>query len=469
MEVTRKENTERLFENWSPYLKKVQEKKKNFNEVAAFNLAMVLENTRNTFSHGGGGNGLLNETTQVGDVTQNRQFYFDVIASTFPNMVSQQFVSVQPMSQNIGTISYLEYTYGSNKGTIERGEIMQSALSGHRIGTGATNYTGEIIDAEALNAPGAAGVKTGALSYLPVRPGSVIFSVDGVRLKDDGNGNIVNANSSGTPLTGSSNTINYATGAYSINLAASTTEDLFATYEYNNQWSPAQVPEMNIHIANRSITARSRKLKAVYSMDAQFDFNTQFGLDMDEVLLRAASAEILHELDTMIFNDLLVGASGVSEWYSVPSSGVSNQDHKQSFVDELIRASNSIFIATQRYGGNFIVAGVAACSVLESIGAPRFLSAGSTENGPHIAGTLDGKWKVVKNPFYDPDAYLVGYKGESPVDAGYVWAPYRPLYATQLIQTADFTTQRGFASMNGKAMVNPGAYVRGTIIHTVAP
>jgi len=466
MENARRDNTERLFETWTPYLSKVMEHRPNLSELAAYNLAQVLENTRSLFS--GANRGRVNETTQVGDVNQDRHFYYDVIASVFPNMVAQQFVSVQPMTSRIGVISFLDYSYGSNKGSINRGEIMQNPRTGHRIGTGATNYTGEIIDNEEVGNTGGTAY-TGSLSYLPVRPGSVIFTIGAIRLIDNGSGVLVNGNSTGTPLTSAAATVSYDNGQFALTLSASATDNVYVTYEYNNEHSPSQVPEMNIHIDNRSITARSRKLKALYALDGAYDVQTQFGLDMDELILKAASSEIMYELDSEIFNDLLLGASGTSTWYSKPPQAVSMLDHKTTFVDELISASNSIYSATQRYGGNFVVAGVGACSVLESLGAPRFVSTGVTGNGPHICGVLDGKWQIIKNPYYNIDTYLVGYKGESPIDAGYVWAPYRPLFSTQLIQTADFTAQRGFSSMNGKAMINPGAYVRGTIIHTQAP
>lgn len=103
-------------------------------------------------------------------------------------------------------------------------------------------------------------------------------------------------------------------------------------------------------------------------------------------------------------------------------------------------------------------------NVLESIGAPRFVAAGgSSPTGPHFAGTLDGRWRVYKNPYYGANEYLVGYKGDLFLDAGYVYAPYLPVFSTQLIMDETFLGRRGFATSNAKKMLNPNIYVKGSI------
>ena len=80
--------------------------------------------------------------------------------------------------------------------------------------------------------------------------------------------------------------------------------------------------------------------------------------------------------------------------------------------------------------------------------------------GPHLIGVLDDKYKVYKNPYYPDDAMLVGAKGEMFIEAGYIYAPYLPLFASQLLVDADFKAQRGFCTLYAKKAVNRWMYHR---------
>ena len=120
--------------------------------------------------------------------------------------------------------------------------------------------------------------------------------------------------------------------------------------------------------------------------------------------------------------------------------------------------------ATKRVSGNWIVVGKMGGDILEFIGAPRFVHSGNRSAvGPHFAGTLDGKWKVFVNPFLGEKEFLIGYKGDTLVDAGMVYAPYLPFFATETVMMDDFVGRRGFASSYGKKMVNSNLYVKGQI------
>ena len=84
--------------------------------------------------------------------------------------------------------------------------------------------------------------------------------------------------------------------------------------------------------------------------------------------------------------------------------------------------------------------------------------------GPHFVGTLGGQIKVYVNPNYDPDEFVLGYKGPNMLDAGYVYCPYMPVMTTDMITLADdFASRQGFATMYGKKAINPRLYVKGRI------
>ncbi len=88
-----------------------------------------------------------------------------------------------------------------------------------------------------------------------------------------------------------------------------------------------------------------------------------------------------------------------------------------------------------------------------------------TAVGPHFIGTLGGTLKVYVNPNYDADTFVLGYKGNTLMDAGYVYAPYMPVLTTGMITLADdFAAREGWATMYGKKAINPRLYVKGRIV-----
>lgn len=127
------------------------------------------------------------------------------------------------------------------------------------------------------------------LAWKPVFPGTVTLQLNGKSLKDDGAGNI-------TGDTVTSGTINYSTGAISVTFgSAPSADDAFASYTYNNEYAPAEVPEMNITLESINVTAVSRKLKALWSFDAAFELQKEYGSDMNALLAAQAAAEIAHK------------------------------------------------------------------------------------------------------------------------------------------------------------------------------
>ena len=143
---------------------------------------------------------------------------------------------------------------------------------------------------------------------------------------------------------------------------------------------------------------------------------------------------------------------------------ITQRDHYLTFLDELVSAGNQMFQDTRRVQPNWLVVGKWGADILDCIGAPRFVGNGPTNAiGPHFAGMLDGRIRVYKNPYFAQNQYLLGYKGNSLVDAGFVYAPYLPIYSTQLLMMEDFVGRRGFATSYGKRMLNNKVYIKGVI------
>lgn len=391
----------------------------------------------------------LNESTQTSDVSYFKKYAINLLSAAVPNLIASDIVSVQPLSSRVGEVRHLKISYGSNKGGIKKGDQMFGVFE---AGNGSTNYSADLIEDEVLT-----GVDTVAtLSWGPVIPGSVKLSGASKTYTD--------AKKDGKIYEGDSavGTIDYNSGKVTFNSSLSSAE-LTATYEYDNLTSPVQAPEVNLSIHSLPMIAKSRKLKALYSLDSAFDLQSEFGMQMNNELVAYTASEIKHEIDQEIMNDLLRVATAKSTTFNAtPESGISLRDHNEGFYNTVIEGSNNIFQATRLATASFIVAGVGACNIIESL--PRFKPSGiSNPVGPHLAGWLSDK-PVYKNPFYPSDNYVLGYRGQGLFDAGYIYAPYMPIMSTQLIMDANFQGQKGFATSYAKKTVNSDMYSKGSIV-----
>ena len=96
----------------------------------------------------------------------------------------------------------------------------------------------------------------------------------------------------------------------------------------------------------------------------------------------------------------------------------------------------------------------------------KFKAAASLNTaGPHIMGTLNGRFLIVKNPYYPADKFTIVYRGDVTLDTGFVYAPYMPIMATQFLMGSDFFGHQGYATSYGKKLVAPEFFCNGLITH----
>lgn len=415
--------------------------------------AILLENTREYIER-------MDETTRVVNMGNFVDYGFDVITAVIPNLIAQEIVSVQPLNAKHGAIFYLNYLYGSNKGQIKAGDVYNSPFEGVK---GNFNYTGELVDGESIGIGD--GTRTNfstTLAYTPVRPGTIAVTAGGVTGLDNGQGTI-----SGTGISG---TIDYATGAINVTFTAAPAADVVVStaYNYDMDLSEVGVPQVDLDLKSISIEAFPRKIRARWLLDAAFELQKTKGIDAESELVVALSSEIKHEIDGELLNEIykLAGLTGFTWDAKNPGGGLNYDDWKRTFIDVITEMSNNIFKSTKRVGANFIVAGVNVCSIIESMPTSLFQPAPLSQgqiNGPHFIGTLQNKYRVYKNPFFGDNNFLLGYKGNSYLDAGYVYAPYLPLYATPTTVLDDFVFRKGLATSYGKLMLNNKLYAKGSV------
>lgn len=356
-------------------------------------------------------------------------------------------------------VFYLDYTYGGGGtgtpgGGVAKG-ILTPGTAAFDARTGPFNteyYSSDIIPQETLAIDGSNNVAHTA-AYLPVRPGTVsvaltVAGLDAQSFVDDGNGTLIRTG--GTGGTISAATINYTTGAIAINYAEAITVGT-VTYRYDSEAND-NVPQLDLQLTSSPIMATERKLRARWSLEAAQNLNALHGLDAEAELVGVMAEVIKFELDREIINDLFNFASaGNTQWDKTTPPNVSYVEHKLTLVDAFIANSNQIFSGTRRGQANWIVSGVSVCDVIESL--PTFsANAGALQTQANTGvieiGTLNNRWTIFKDPFFPATKWVMGFKGNSFLDTGYVYAPYIPIYTTPTIVLDDFLGRKGIAEQH---------------------
>jgi hypothetical protein len=435
---------------------------KGLDGSVAESTALVLENTAQFMAN-------MDETVRAVNVGNFDRFAFPLIRATYPQLAAHELVSVQPMDGPVGLIFYYDLVYGSNKGAIQRGQPVFSSLTGH---PGDDSYSSqEIRDENVGTGTGAVANYTPTLSWTPVLPGTVELS-DGTQVViDDGSGNLIgNVNPAGN------NTINYGTGVvdvtFAVNVAAGTA--VSADYEYDNE-ANSQVPEIDFQITHSPVAAKVNKLRTRYSLEAAQNLRSLHGLSAEAELVVALAQELRFEIDRTIIRELdgFAQATAVT-WPLTPPAGISFTEHKLSFVDAMIQASNNVFELTRRGQPNWMVCGLRVANVVESLPGFKASPQLAVQNGVIYAGDLNGRWRVYKDPYNidgttDQRNFLVGWKGPTFMDAGFVYSPYIPFYTTPNVVLDDFISRKGMATSWGRKKINGRFYCSCSVTGTFAP
>lgn len=447
---------------WKDYTVAIREgyKEKNKTSIPDNIIATTATLLENTYQYAA----RMDETTRAVNLGTFIDYGFDVISATVPNLIAHDIVSVQPMNAKHGAIFYLRYLFGNNKGTIAAGTDMNNPFTG--VNGDSFNFSNDVIDGETVGTGnGSTTTFSVSLGYTPVRPGSVAVTAGSVVGMDDGAGNITGAGVSGT--------VNYDAGTVSVTFDVAPAADIavVANYRYNMDLTTVGFSQVDLDLASVSLEAFPRKLRARWLLDAGFELQKMKGIDAESELVTAMSNEIKFEIDGELLKELYAKAAWTGFTWDCknPSTSLSYQEYKRTIIDLFTEMSNQIFTGTKRVGANFIVAGVNVCNIIETLEEFKADNLGTKQiNGPHKIGVLSGKWTVYKNPFYNANNFVLGYKGSSWLDAGFVYAPYMPLYATPTQVLDDFIFRKGLATSYGQIMLNNKLYAKGSITNFTA-
>jgi hypothetical protein len=242
------------------------------------------------------------------------------------------------------------------------------------------------------------------------------------------------------------------------------------------------IPEIDIKVDSVSITAVTKKLKAKWTPELGQDLNAYHNLDAEVELTSILSEQIALEIDKEILNDLVRGATAGKYYWSRHAGKFLNRTTGQevgattatpdftgtvsewyeTLVETINDVSAQIHRKTLRGGANFIVVGPEVANVLEFTAGFRASVTADADRGTVGAvktGALSKKWDVYVDPYFPRNVILVGRKGGSFLESGYVYAPYVPLQVTPTIfGTEDFVPRKGVMTRYGKKMVRPDMY-----------
>jgi hypothetical protein len=256
------------------------------------------------------------------------------------------------------------------------------------------------------------------------------------------------------------------------------------SFESNFATDPEPViPEIDIKVEAVPVVAATRKLRARWSPELAQDLNAYHSLDAEVELTQILSEQIALEIDREILNDLLTQATAANYYWSrAPGKFVDKESGRalpvtdattgpifrgtvrewyETLTETIIDVANQIHRKTLRGSANFIVVGPDVATILESsvMYKPNYSvdgsgQVGSMSIGAEKVGSLSNRFTVYKDPYFPRNKVLVGFKGSSYLESGYVYAPYVPLIVTPTIfAPEDFTPRKGVMTRYGKKMV----------------
>ena len=447
-------NAKALTEKWNPVLGHEGSGaiKDNYRKAVT---AVLLENTEKQLREE---RGMINEasntvgaisgdalsgsglTTKTGGLAGFDPVMISLIRRAMPNLVAYDICGVQPMSGPTGLIFAMKSHYQDDSRALRAG-------------------------AEALyNEPdsnfSASSAGPGAYDNTPL-------GTDDVNPKGDGGTTDANPGLLNDATGGGVTAANYERGETPI--ARENAETLGSGSTLFN--------EMSFSIEKTSVTAKTRALKAEYTLELAQDLKAIHGLDAEQELANLLSSEILAEINREVVRTVYtvakpgaqnnVANAGVFD-LDVDSNGRWSVEKFKGLMFQIERDANAIAQQTRRGKGNFILTSADVASALAMSGTLDYSSGLTGAGGPSIGevddtgnllvGTMNGRIKVYVDPYSanvsNTHFYVAGYKGSSPYDAGLFYCPYVPLQMLRSIDPSTFQPKIGFKTRYGM-VANP--------------
>lgn len=252
--------------------------------------------------------------------------------------------------------------------------------------------------------------------------------------------------------------------------AALAATDFTVTYrQYSSLEFEDAIGEVSFDLESVTVSVTERKLRASWSPELAQDVSAFHNIDAEAELTALLSEQIAAEVDREILRDLRKGAAWNLKWdynewkyggnAGATLQGYTQKDWNQTLITKINQLSAQIHKTTLRGGANWIVVSSEVSAVFDDLEYFHVSNAGAEQDqynmGIEKVGTLAGRYQVYRDPYFPAGKILVGHKGKSLLDAGYIYAPYVPLQLTPTMYNPfNFTPIKGIMTRYAKKMVN---------------
>jgi hypothetical protein len=237
----------------------------------------------------------------------------------------------------------------------------------------------------------------------------------------------------------------------------------YASLEFEDQ-----IGEVSFDLSSVTVSVTERKLRATWSPELAQDVSAFHNIDAEAELTALLSEQIAAEVDREILRDLRKGAAWKAKWdynewkYGNNGSsfvGYTQKDWNQTLITKINQVSAQIHKTTLRGGANWIVVSSEVSAVFDDLEYFHVSNANPEQDqynmGIEKIGTLAGRYQVFRDPYFPAGKILIGHKGKSLLDAGYIYAPYVPLQLTPTMYNPfNMTPIKGIMTRYAKKMVN---------------
>jgi hypothetical protein len=443
-----KSRASQLLEKWAPVLDYSSDKVRPIeDEHARVTTAMLMENQERwcmeesgNFAGSGGafgsGTSIGGVFTPPGSITSRDQYatgdarlpkvLIPMIRRTFPELITNEIVGVQPMSGPVGLAFALRYRY----------------------------------ETDSLGANGIDGYATGATTSGSYNVGTTNFTVP-----RQNNGAELGYQTLDTRFTGTSSSFLSGNSDFDVIGNDRGIAAILSQFELTGN-----IPQVTVEFSKTAVEAGTRRLAARWSVELEQDLKNMNGLDIDSELTNAMSYEIQAEIDRemvirMIQTALNAGSvNGYSFWYAASADARWLGERNRDFYQKVIVEANRIAIRNRRGSANFIIATPRVCSILEMLPEFQWMPVNGNVNtqptGIAKVGTLGGRFTVYRDTRTDAqylsnqrtaslEYALLGYKGTEYYDTGIVYCPYIPVMIQRTIGPNDFSPRVGLMTRYG--------------------
>ena len=249
-----------------------------------------------------------------------------------------------------------------------------------------------------------------------------------------------------------------------------------ATYRiYKNLEFEDKIGEVSFDLMSVTVSVTERKLRAQWSPEMAQDVAAFHNIDAEAELTALLSEQVAAEIDREILRDLRKGAAwnlrwDYNGWKRLGASAVpyTQKDWNQTLITAINQISAQIHKSTLRGGANWIVVSSEISAIFDDLEYFHVSNAAPEQDqynmGIERVGTLAGRYQVYRDPYFPPNQVLMGHKGTSLLDTGYIYAPYVPLQLTPTMYNPfNFTPIKGIMTRYAKKMVNNRFYGRITV------